>query len=176
MVKVLQIWWRTSGRPGGGRMIEVGLVAGYLVAWAWRKARRVGAGLDQDVDEVLDAGLGRLHEVVAAKLGSDPALVRLDEEAAVSGEVSDRTRRRVEDAVAQAAEEDPRFAASLQAVLAALIEAAPDNQATASGERSVIVAGNAKVTADGGSAAAPTMGDVSIGVPPDPTRPGRPKG
>ena len=48
--------------------IEAGVAVGYVIAWAVRKARRVGGRLDSEVDEVIDAGLDRLHEVVAAKL------------------------------------------------------------------------------------------------------------
>jgi hypothetical protein len=157
-------------------MIEVGLVAGYLAAWAWQKARRVGSELDQDVDEVLDSGLERLHEVVTAKLGSDPALAQLDTEAGSGGQVSARTSRRVEDAVAEAVDQDEAFAALLQAIVAELARRAPSGVAVAAGDRAVAVSGNAMISADHGSAAALTAGDVSIGRPPDPTNPGQASG
>ena len=47
-------------------VIEAGVVAGYVIAWAVRKARRVGGRLDSEADGVIDAGLDQLHEVVAA--------------------------------------------------------------------------------------------------------------
>ena len=53
-------------------MVGLELVAGYLVAWAVRKARRAGQRLDEETDEIMDAGLDRLHEAITAKLGSDP--------------------------------------------------------------------------------------------------------
>lgn len=98
------------------------LVAGYLFAWAVRKVRRVGTQADSEVDRVLDAGMERLHNVVAARLGSDPALAQLEREAADEVD-SERTRRRVNDAVEQAVEDDPGFAAQLREVLDALAEA-----------------------------------------------------
>jgi hypothetical protein len=100
----------------------VELVAAYLIAWAVRKAKRIGAKADSEVDRLLDAGTDRLHELIAAKLGGDPAVAQLDREAP-SGEVSDRTRRRVEDAVAQAADDDPAFADDLRRILDELAEA-----------------------------------------------------
>ena len=63
-------------------VIEAGVVAGYVIAWAVRKARRAGGRLDVEADEAIDAGLDRLHEVVAAKLAGHPVLEELEEEAA----------------------------------------------------------------------------------------------
>ena len=77
-------------------VIEAGLAAGYVVAWALRKARRVGSRLDEEADGAIDASLDRLHEVVAARLGAHPALADLVEEAEAAGdggEVSDLTRQ-----------------------------------------------------------------------------------
>ena len=62
-------------------MVELELVAGYPVAWGARKLSRAGKRLDEETDEVIDAGLDRLHDVITAKLGSDPALVKLEPEA-----------------------------------------------------------------------------------------------
>jgi hypothetical protein len=80
-------------------VIEAGVVAGYVIAWAVRKVRRVGTRLDAEADGVIDAGLDQLHEVVAAKLSGHPVLAELVEEAQAAGdggEVSDLTRQRVE--------------------------------------------------------------------------------
>jgi hypothetical protein len=109
----------------GGERFMTGLefVAGYLVAWAARKAARVGKRLDEQGDEIIDAGLDRLHDVVTEKLGLDPALEKLELEASQGQQPSDRTLRRVQDAVEEATEEDPRFKALLEAVLASLEEA-----------------------------------------------------
>lgn len=103
-------------------MVGLELVAGYLVAWGVRKLRRVGTRLDEETDEVIDAGLDRLHDAIAAKLGADPALEKLEEEVSQGLEPSDRTLRRVQDAVEEAVEEDPEFGAALDALLAMLEE------------------------------------------------------
>lgn len=99
------------------------LVAGYLVVWGVRKLKRVGKRLDEETDEVIDAGLDRLHDTIAEKLGTDPALVKLDAEVSQGLEPSERTLRRVQDSVEDAAEEDPDFAALLADLLATLEEA-----------------------------------------------------
>jgi hypothetical protein len=111
--------WDWEGR---GKYVVTGLelVAGYLVAWAARKAARVGKRLDEEADGVIDAELDRLHEVVTEKLGLDPAIQKLDLEASQGQQPSDRTLRRVQDAVEEAAEEDPRFEALLGAALSSL--------------------------------------------------------
>lgn len=99
------------------------LVAGYLVVWGVRKLKRVGKRLDEETDEVIDAGLDRLHDTIAEKLGTDPALVKLDAEVSQGLEPSERTLRRVQDSVEDAAEEDPDFAALLGDLLAKLEDA-----------------------------------------------------
>jgi hypothetical protein len=80
-------------------VIEAGVVAGYVIAWTVRKARRVGSRLDKEADGVIDASLERLYEVVAAKLDGHPALAELVEEAEAAGdggEVNGLTRQQVE--------------------------------------------------------------------------------
>lgn len=110
---------------GRGRHLMVGLelVAGYLVAWGVRKLKRVGNRLDEEADEVVDTGLDRLHDAIAAKLGTDPALVKLEAEVSQGLEPNDRTLRRVQDAVEDAVEEDPGFGTVIEALLARLEEA-----------------------------------------------------
>lgn len=104
-------------------MTGLELVVGYLAAWGVRKLKRAGNRLDEETDEVIDAGLDRLHDAIAGKLGTDPALVKLEADVSHGLELSDRTRRRVQDAVEEAAEDDPDFAAVLEALLARLEEA-----------------------------------------------------
>jgi hypothetical protein len=101
-------------------VVGLELVGGYLAAWAVRKARRVGKGLDEDTNEIIDAGLDRLHYAITVRLGTDPALARLEDEAARGAEPGERTLRRVQDAVEEAVGEDPDFAATVQAILAEL--------------------------------------------------------
>jgi hypothetical protein len=104
-------------------MIGLELVAGYLVAWGARKLGRAGKRLDEETDEVIDAGLDRLHDAVVAKLGADSALEKLEADVSRGAEPSDRTLRRVRDAVEEAAEGDPDFAAVIEALVARLEDA-----------------------------------------------------
>jgi hypothetical protein len=166
----------TEGANTGrvGNMAGLEIVVGYLIAWAVRKARRVGARLDDDVDLVLDTELDRMHDLVAEKLGLDPALQKLEVSAASGEEVGERTRRRVLDALADAVEADDQFAGALQELLSEMKVMPAVHIAAASGERSAPVGRDAGVKADHGSAAALTMGDVTIGASPeDPPEPGR---
>ncbi|MBM9506754.1 hypothetical protein [Actinacidiphila acididurans] len=111
---------------------------GYLVAWVVGKARRVAGRADAEVDTVLDAGLDRLHEMVVARLGGDPALEQAVTQAAAGAQaVSDRTRRRLGLALEEAVEQDPAFASALQDAVAAVRAAAE-----AAGPRARAVYGN----------------------------------
>ena len=103
-------------------MVGLELVAGYLVAWGVRKLRRVGTRLDEETDEVIDAGLDRLHDAISAKLGADPALGKLEDEVSQGLEPSDRTLLRIQDAVEEAAEGDPEFGVTIEALIARLEE------------------------------------------------------
>jgi len=150
------------------------LAVGYLIAWVTRKAGRVGNQLDADADLILDTELGKLHDLIAAKLGTDPALAKLEQQATTGQQVTDLTRRRVEDALADAADTDPDFAASLTTVLETLASITPPTAAVATGERSAAVGRDVHISAQSGSAAAQTMGDVTLGgSPPGPPPPGR---
>ena len=104
-------------------MVGLELVAGYLAAWGVRKLRRVGTRLDEETDEVIDAGLDRLHDAISAKLGADPALGKLEDEVSQGLEPSDRTLRRIQDAVEEAAEADADFGITIEALIARLEEA-----------------------------------------------------
>jgi hypothetical protein len=104
-------------------MTGLELVAGYLIAWGVRKLKRAGKRLDEETDEVMDAGLDRLHDAIAKKLGTDTALVKLETDVAQGQEPSERTVRRVQDAVEEAAENDPDFAAVIETLLEKLEEA-----------------------------------------------------
>lgn len=159
-------------------MTGVELAVGYLAAWAWRKARRVAGRADAEVDRAVDAGLDRLHDLITVKLADDPAIKRLEGEAATdldTIEVRDITRQRVRLAIEDAAEADEQFAARLAELVAEVRQTEQRlGIALASGDRSVIVGGNAFVHAEGGGAAALTMGDVTIGaVLPHPPQPDR---
>ncbi|WP_225823923.1 hypothetical protein [Streptomyces naphthomycinicus] len=91
-------------------MTGIELLAGAGVAYVVRKLRRVGERADADVDLALEAGMDAVHELVVERLGSDRALETLVTEAGSGdGAVSERTLRRVGDAVAAEAEDDPAF-------------------------------------------------------------------
>ncbi|MBT0769456.1 hypothetical protein KIH74_11030 [Kineosporia sp. J2-2] len=159
-------------------VIEAGVVAGYLIAWAVRKARYAGGRLDAEVDLALDAGLEKLHGVVAGKLAGQAVLADLEDEAQQSGVsggdgvsgVDDLTRQRLEMELTAAARKDELFAAAVTTLIQQIQHAE-----RVSGPGAITVTGG--VHADHGSAAAVTMGNVTIGqVPPDPSRPGRSDG
>lgn len=114
-------------------MVGLELVAGYLVAWGVRKARRAAGRLDEEADSALDMALDHLHDVVARKLGQDAALTALEQETVVSAdERSEHTQTQVRLALEGAAERDPQFgrdvAAAVERVLS-LGPAAGDRQA-----------------------------------------------
>lgn len=160
-------------------IIEAGAVVGYVIAWAVRKAKRVGDRLDTETDGVIDASLDRLHEVVAAKLTGHPALAELIEEAEAAGgasEVTDLTRQQVELAVTAAARKDDAFAQAVTEVVARLRDeeqAAGSPLITLLG--STVFTGRAEAKAeDGGIAFGQVAGGVHISrEPAGPSRPGR---
>jgi len=154
-------------------VIETGLIVGYVIAWMVRKAKRAGGRLDAEVDTAMDAGLDKLHQVVAARLGADPALTEAQEEAA-TGQVSELTRQRVELSIQAAAGKDPAFAQTVAELVGQLQAAEKAGGQVAAGHGSANVAGNVDIHAEDGAAAAWNMGDVSFGQPPaDPHRPDR---
>ncbi|MGI5378527.1 hypothetical protein ACQEV2_30615 [Streptomyces sp. CA-251387] len=160
-------------------VIEAGVVTGYLIAWAVSKVHRVADGL---VDPSIDAGLGKLRAVVAAKLGAHPALDDLAEEAATDeGEVSELTRQQVELAVTAAALKDDEFG---QAVTEAVAQLRAAEQASGisvvTGAGSAVFTGDAHAQASGdGFAFGQVGGSVHMdrgsadGERPDPSEPGR---
>jgi hypothetical protein len=159
-------------------VIEAGVVAGYVVAWAVRKARRAGGRLDAEADRVIDGGLDRLHEVVEAKLGGHPVLAELVEEAQAAGDadgVSDLTRRRVELELAAAARKDDAFGQAVTELADRLREAEQAvGRPVIADQGSSVFTGNARARADGGGIAIGQAGAVSIGqAPADPHKPGR---
>jgi hypothetical protein len=146
-------------------VIEASVVVGYLIAWAVRKAQRIAGRLDAEVDTVVDVGLDRLHEHVAAKLGADPALAEVEEEiASGKGQVSELTRQRVELAVTAAAQKDEPFGQAITELLNRLraAEERSGSQMVAGGQ-SRMFTGNASADArDGGFAFGQVGGDVNV--------------
>jgi hypothetical protein len=109
------------------------LAVGYLIAWAVRKARRVGERADAEVDRMLDVGMNQLHELVSAKLGEDPSLFQLEAEAG-DDEDNPRTRERVRLAIEDAVENDHDFKAELERLVMKLTGIVPAVRVDASAE------------------------------------------
>jgi methyl-accepting chemotaxis protein len=163
-------------------VIETGLIVGYIIAWAVRKARRVAGPLDAEVDTALDAGLGKLHELVQAKLGPDPALSDLVEEAQSGDPVGELTRQRVELSIQATANKSEDFAQGVTELVASLqrIEKTTGRVAISSGQGSAVV-GDADIRADHGSIAGSNVtiaggAHLGGGVSEDPHLPDRPRG
>ena len=155
-------------------MVGWDVVTGYLIAWGVSKARRVGKSLDGDVDLVVDSALERLHEVVAGKLGADPALEKLEQAAIAGNEISERTLRRVADALADAADSSEDFRNEVNTRLADLASIGMRPAVAVSGERAVAMTGNVDMKADRGSVVAVMADNITVGDPPaDPSQPGR---
>jgi hypothetical protein len=156
-------------------MVGLEVVVGFLVAWFARKAGRVGRRLDGMADEVLDAGLARLHEVVASKLSGEPALEKLAAEAGESGEAGPRSEARVRLALEDAVEEDPAFAAELDAAVARVREAGGVVGAT-TGDHGVAVTGGVHADRGGVAIGGVTGGSVAVESRQDPSGPDRSRG
>jgi hypothetical protein len=146
-------------------MTGLEVAVGWLIAWAVRKAGRVGKRVDAEADQVIDAGLDRLHDLIAAKLHDDPALEKLREEAAKTGEVGTRTQARVRLALEDAAEQDPAFSTALEQAVAEL--------EASGGSHNVVVHGDVRAEHGGISIGGVTGGQVTFT---DPRRPDRSEG
>jgi hypothetical protein len=163
-----------------GMVIEAGVVAGYVIAWAVRKVRRAAGRLDAEADAVIDTSLDRLHDVVAAKLGGHPVLEELGEEAATGdGQVSELTRQQIELALTAAARKDEVFGQAVTELVMRLRAAEQAvGQAVVAGAGSAVFTGDARAEArDTGIAFGQVAGDVHLSRdsadPPGPGRSGR---
>ncbi|MFE4519441.1 hypothetical protein ACFRMQ_35280 [Kitasatospora sp. NPDC056783] len=104
------------------------LAVGYLFAWAVSKARRVAGRADAEVDQALDTGMDRLHDVVATRLGREPALESVTREVADGREEpTPETRDQLELALKYTASRDAEFAEALRQAIEQVraAEAAP---------------------------------------------------
>lgn len=159
-------------------VIEAGVAAAYVIAWAVRKAKRIGGRLDVETDAMIDVSLERLHEVVSAKLAGHPVLAELVEETeGDAAEVSELTRQQVELALTAAARKDDAFGQAVMELVARLraTEQAAGSSVIA-GPGSAVFTGSAEAKAEsGGIAVGQVAGALYInrGLP-DPSQPGRP--
>jgi hypothetical protein len=150
-------------------VIEASVAAGYLIAWAVRKARRVAGRLDAETDAAIDSGLDRLHDVVAAKLSGHPVLAELVEEAAADGQVSDLTLQQMELAIRAAASKDEAFGRAVNEQVTLLRGAE-----SASGT-SVVIFGDVRPKADNRGIAIGLANEVHFhGEQPGPPQPDPP--
>jgi hypothetical protein len=141
--------------------MELELLAGYAVGYLVQKFGRVFRRADEEVDLAIDAGMDRLHEVVAERLGNEPALTQLEEETE-DGRESPRTRQRVRLALEEAAERDPEFAAELEQLVGELRRP----KGAQAGDHGVAAGGDVRIEAShGGVAAGVIHGSVSTGSP-----------
>ncbi|MBY8879556.1 hypothetical protein [Actinacidiphila acidipaludis] len=133
---------RESHESQGVAVFGAEVAVGYLCAYLVRKARRAGGALDTEVDRAVDAGLERVHGLVARALGDDAALALARRQAEgddhADGEVSERTRRRLAGALEEAMESDPGLAGRLGEAVAALRAA----ESAAGGGADSVVTGN----------------------------------
>jgi len=149
-------------------MVGVDLLAGAVVAYLIRKARRVGGRADEHVDAVLDAGTDRICELIEGSMGDDRVLSLLDEQAQ-AGTETERTVRRAEDAIAEKLEADEVLQRRLEALLREL-EGRP-GAIVLPGAGGVAAGRDVTIKADGGSVAAGVMGSVTVNPQqPDPHR------
>jgi hypothetical protein len=135
-----------------------------VIAWALRKARRVAGRLDNEVDTAADAAVDKLHEVVAAKLGTHPALEDLEEEsAAADGQISELTRQQVELAITAAARKDDEFGQTVTELVAQVRAERIGGVSVAAGAGSRTFVGDAHANAQGsGIAFGQVGGDVHV--------------
>jgi hypothetical protein len=149
------------------------VAVGMLIAWVIAKARRAGKQFEGVADQVVDATAVRVRELVLGKLGGDSAVQQLQLEGEQDGEVSDRTRKRVEMALEDVVEKDTQFAAELEAALVAAEKASGGVMATDGG---TAVSGTATASGTGSSAIGAigsVRGNVLSRQAPDPHHQGR---
>lgn len=145
------------------------LAVGMLIAWVIAKTRRAGKQLDGVADQMVDAAAVRVRELVLGKLGADSAVQQLLLEGEQGGEVSDRTRRRVELALEDVTEKDTQFAIELRAALATAAESANIHLEDTHG--GTAISGSASASGAGGSAIGAigaVGGNLSTGQASDP--------
>ena len=164
-------------------VIEAGVAAGYVVAWAMRRARRATGRADVLIDTSIEAGMDKLAGVVQAKLGAHPALDDLAEEAATDDQqVSELTRQQVELALAAAARRDEDFGRTVTDLVAQLRagEQASGGVSAVTRDGTAIFTGSAHAQASGnGIVFGQVAGNAHVnrgaadGHQPDPSEPGR---
>ena len=150
-------------------MLDVALLS-MGCTWLFKKAKRVAKRADQHTDEMLDAAVDRLFELVKPKPAIAPLLDRLEQEASDGlPEPTERTRRRLEDALAQDAEDDAEFAAELAEAITTIRNAEKGSGWSVHASTGAAAAEEMSIQADNGAVAAAVInGNVTAGHPPQP--------
>jgi hypothetical protein len=131
----------------GWVMMLIGLepfVVGYFVAWAARKARRAGDRVDGKIDDVLDTSVDRLAALLMDKLGTEPAIEQIQDEAAC-GVDNERTRLRAQLAIEDATERDEQFSNALRSLVEQIRAREGGATPTTSVEIKATASGNARI-------------------------------
>ncbi|WP_037636110.1 hypothetical protein [Streptomyces katrae] len=133
-------------------MTGIELLAGAAVGYLMRKLRRAAEPADAEADQAFDIGMDAIHDLVSRQLSGDTALETLVTEVGRGGgEVSERTVRRVSDAVAEHAERDAGFAEQLQRLVDAVESRAGSAGATGTVHQSATASGSSSVHQAGGN-------------------------
>ncbi|RJQ82602.1 hypothetical protein D5S17_02185 [Pseudonocardiaceae bacterium YIM PH 21723] len=139
-------------------MIGIEPALGFLATWIGGK---LGKAVENRVDSLLESGLTRLHDLVQARMSGDSAYEKFESELS-DGVENPRTRERVRLSLEDLCEQDPEFARELEALVEQLV-ATQQASGIQTGDNGQVFTGDVSIKASGGSAAAVSMGDVSIG-------------
>ncbi|MCD5311033.1 hypothetical protein [Kineosporia babensis] len=112
-------------------------MAGYVAGWLVRKTGRAASAADARWDDLQDQAIQKVYEIVAIKLAGDPALKRIEAQAASSDIVAPQTQQHLQMAIEEAASTDDQFAARLGQVVAAVHGGAPWPQVDLRGAQGV---------------------------------------
>jgi hypothetical protein len=154
----------------------VEVAVGFLIVWMTKKIKRAAGRLDTEIDYAVDAGMDRLHTLIADKLGGDSAFAKLHAEIDASGVVTPRTRERVRLAIEDVAADDLDFGQQLDSLVEQIRSAQDTGVATTTAQdHSVAATGDVTLSATDGSVVGLHIRDVSIdrGDRRDPRPPGR---
>jgi hypothetical protein len=138
------------------------IVVGMLVGWFARRAKHVGEQVDKKVDQALDAGLEKVHDLVAGKLHDEPALKVLEGEVVDTGEATTRTQARVRLALEEAVDTDKTFATRLETAAEEVRAVQIAAGGPVAGPHGVAITGGVTATGGGIAIGGITGGSVSV--------------
>lgn len=140
-----------------GLLFDTEVVVRYVCAYLVRHAQQVVDVDEAELDRTVDAGLESLYELTSRTLGEDPAMDRATQQAAAGGhQISERTRRRLTDALDEAIEIAPALRAELERAVAELrLAEARTGTSLLRGDGVIAPGRGIEVRAEGGSDAGP---------------------